>query len=515
METMKKKGSVCLVGAGPGDPELITAKGMLRLKECDAVVYDSLSSDRLLELAGEAAERIYVGKRAGRHSMKQEEINAILVRLGNEGKTVVRLKGGDPFVFGRGGEEILALQEAGIPYETVPGVTSAVAVPASVGIPVTHRAMSRSFHVMTGHTLAEGETLPPDFPAFASLSGTLVFLMGMGNLHPIVEGLLAAGKPETTPAAVIENGTLPEERSVRGCLGDIEERVREMGIGTPAIIVVGETAALDMSSTVRRPLDGISVSVTGTASFSGRLIRSLTELGASAENICRLGVESFAAGQEMSRAYKNLGSYTWVAFTSANAVRLFFEGLLQAGGDFRSTGHLKMAAVGKGTARELRRYGFTADYVPERYQVEDLAEGLAGLAGEKDCILIPRSSGGSRAFNEILEARGIPYDDIVLYDVKTEWREREALADRLRRSRYLTFASGSGVEAFFDGLSGEQEKALENVRIVCIGAVTARALEKRGRKADVVAETFSIQGMTEAMVRDAADGSAAGVFVAK
>ena len=503
METMKK-GAVFLVGAGPGDPELITAKGMMRLNDCDAVVYESLSSDRLLALAPETAERIYVGKRAGRHSMKQEEINELLVRLGNEGKKVVRLKGGDPFVFGRGGEEIQALQAAEIPYETVPGVTSAVAVPESVGIPVTHRAMSRSFHVMTGHTLAEGETLPPDFPAFARLSGTLVFLMGLGNLHPIVEGLLEAGKPADLPAAVIENGTLPEERLVRGTLADIEEKAAEAGIKTPAIIVVGETAALDMSSTLRRPLDGIQVCVTGTESFSDRLIRSLTALGAKAENVCRLGLKSYSGGPEMRRAYGNLSSYSWAVFTSANGVRLFLEGLLAAGKDFRSLGHLKLAAVGRGTAQELRRWGFLADYVPDRYQVEDLAQGLTELADGGDRILIPRSRDGSHALNEALEAEGIPYDDIVLYEVTAEWRERERLAEILGQSQYLTFASGSGVNAFFDGLTEEERQGLDHIRIVCIGGVTARALEKRGRKADIVAETYNIPGMTAAVVKDAA-----------
>lgn len=504
MET-QKTGKVFLVGAGPGDPELITAKGMIRLNDCDAVVYDSLSSDRLLALAPENAEKIYVGKRAGHHSMKQEEINEILVRLGKEGKTVVRLKGGDPFVFGRGGEEIQALQAAAIPYETVPGVTSAVAVPEHVGIPVTHRAMSRSFHVMTGHTLANGETLPPDFPAFARLSGTLVFLMGLGNLHPIVEGLLAAGKPADLPAAVIENGTLPEERFVKGTLGTIEKLVKEAGIGTPAIIVVGETASLDMRGTICRPLDGIRVSVTGTESFSERLIRSLTALGARAENICRMGVRSFAGGAEMRRAYRNLSSYTWTVFTSANAVRLFFEGLLEAGLDYRSMGHLKLAAVGKGTAQELRRFGFLADYVPDRYQVEDLARGLGELADGRDRILIPRSAGGSRAMNEILENEGIPYDDVVLYDVKTEWRERKSLAEILRSSQYLTFASGSGVDAFFDGLTDIEQQALDQVRIVCIGDVTAKALKKHGRQADLVAANFSIPGMTAAIAQDAAE----------
>ena len=504
MKTTENVGAVYLVGAGPGDPGLITAKGMARLNRCDTVVYDSLSSDQLLELAPEKAERIYVGKRAGQHSMKQEEINRLLVELGTAGRMVVRLKGGDPFVFGRGGEEVLALEAAGIPYEVVPGVTSAVAVPAHAGIPVTHRTMSRSFHVMTGHTLSEDGTLPPDFPAFARLSGTLVFLMGLGNLHPIVSGLLEAGKPAETPAAVIENGTLPEERFVKGTLGDIGDRGAEAGIGTPAIIVVGETVSLDFRATVRRPLDGVRVSVTGTPAFTEKLLASLTALGAEAERVCGLGVKSHLDSPGMTAAYQSLERYTWLVFTSANAVRLFFEGLLAAGRDHRSLGRMKLAAVGKGTARELKTFGFLADYVPERYQVEDLAAGLAKLAGPEDWLLIPRSSGGSPILNETLDRAKIRYDDVVLYDVEGTWREKERLEETLKASHYLTFVSASGVEAFFDGLTEEERKALDQVRVVCIGDVTAKALNARGRRADVVAETFSIPGMTAAILKDVA-----------
>lgn len=501
MKTTEKTGTVYLVGAGPGDPELITVKGVIRLNTCDTVVYDSLSSDRLLELAPRA-EKIYVGKRAGRHSMKQEEINELLVELGCAGKTVVRLKGGDPFVFGRGGEEVQALQEAGIPYEVIPGVTSAVAVPASAGIPVTHRAVSRSFHVMTGHTLSDDGTLPPDFPEFARLSGTLVFLMGLGNLHPIVSGLLKAGKSKDTPAAVIENGTLPQERSVKGTLGTIEELAEREGIGTPAIIVVGDTAALDMRATMKQPLAGVSVCVTGTSGFTKKLLASLHGLGADGECVCRLGVKSYLDSEAMKEAYGKLKEYSWLVFTSANAVRLFFEGLEKYGLDCRSLGNVKIAAVGKGTARELRQYGFLTDYVPERYQVEDLAAGLEHMVKPGEKLLIPRSFGGSRILNETLDRAGILYDDVVLYDVEGQWREKERLEERLRASQYLTFASGSGVEAFFDGLTESERLAVEQIRVVCIGDVTARALEARGRKADVIAETFSIPGMTAAILKD-------------
>jgi uroporphyrinogen III methyltransferase/synthase len=499
---MKETGVVYLIGAGPGDPGLITEKGLSRLRICDAVVYDSLLSPRLLDEVPDQCRKIHVGKRAGRHSMKQEEINKLLVELAGEGLAVVRLKGGDPFVFGRGGEEIMALSEAGIPYEVVSGVTSAVAALASAGIPVTHRAVSRSFHVMTGHTLSEEGTLPPDFAEFARLSGTLVFLMGLGNLSLIVKGLLNQGKPGMTPAAVIQNGTLPGERTIRGTLTDIEEKVLADGIESPAIIVVGEVASLDFSSTLKQPLEGSRIGVTGTGSFTVRLRKQLESLGGASECILSLSIESHRKGGKMKEAYGKLPSYTWIVFTSANGVREFFHGLLEWGYDFRSVGHVKIAAVGKGTADELQRYGFLADYIPEKYQVQDLAAGLKGMVSGDDRLLIPRSLSGSKVLNEILDETGIPYDDIVLYEVALAGTETENRAEALKHLDYLTFSSASGVEAFFREADEEIKEALAGLKVVCIGDITAKALMEQGRKADIIAGIYSIQGITEAICRD-------------
>jgi uroporphyrinogen III methyltransferase/synthase len=501
-DAMKETGVVYLIGAGPGDPGLITEKGLSRLRICDAVVYDSLLSPRLLDEVPDQCRKIHVGKRAGRHSMKQEEINKLLVELAGEGLAVVRLKGGDPFVFGRGGEEIMALSEAGIPYEVVSGVTSAVAALASAGIPVTHRAVSRSFHVMTGHTLSEEGTLPPDFAEFARLSGTLVFLMGLGNLSLIVKGLLNQGKPGMTPAAVIQNGTLPGERTIRGTLTDIEEKVLADGIESPAIIVVGEVASLDFSSTLKQPLEGSRIGVTGTDSFTVRLRKQLESLGGASECILSLSIESHRKGGKMKEAYGKLPSYTWIVFTSANGVREFFHGLLEWGYDFRSVGHVKIAAVGKGTADELQRYGFLADYIPEKYQVQDLAAGLKGMVSGDDRLLIPRSLSGSKVLNEILDETGIPYDDIVLYEVALAGTETENRAEALKHLDYLTFSSASGVEAFFREADEEIKEALAGLKVVCIGDITAKALMEQGRKADIIAGIYSIQGITEAICRD-------------
>lgn len=502
---MKETGVVYLVGAGPGDPGLITVKGLSRLRMCDAVVYDSLSSPRLLDEVPDQCRKIHVGKRAGLPSMSQEAINELLVELAKEGLVVVRLKGGDPFVFGRGGEEILALLKAGIPYEVVSGVTSAIAALASVGIPVTHRAVSRSFHIMTGHTLSQEGTLPEDFGEFARLSGTLVFLMGLGNLSLIVKGLFEQGKPEDTPAAVIQNGTLPEQRIVRGTLKTIEEKVKESGVGSPAVIVVGEVASFDFSSTLKQLLEGCRIGVTGTDSFTGRLQKQLESLGGTSECILNLLVESYRRDEKMREAYKRLYSYTWIVFTSANGVREFYSGLLEEGYDFRAVGHVKFAAVGRGTAEELLRYGFSADYIPEKFQVRDLAAGLKNLISREDHLLIPRSSGGSKELNQVLDEAGVSYEDIVLYDVVCTGVEPENRKEVLTHLNYLTFSSASGVEAFFGENEEEMKEALAGLKVVCIGDVTAKALMKHGWKADIIAEVYSIRGITEAICRDWAE----------
>lgn len=271
-------GRVIIAGAGCGDYDLITMRGYGALKSCDVVIYDSLIDSRLLDFCKDGAERICVGKRAGRHSSTQEEINALLVEKAAEGGVVLRLKGGDPFVFGRGGEEITALKAAGIPYSLIPGVTSSVAVPELAGIPVSHRGLSRSFHVITGHTA--NDLLPEHFESYAKCGGTLIFLMGLRNLPEIAGRLIENGMGEKTPAAVISKGATPEQRAVKGCLGDIAEKVKREDLPAPAVIIVGETAGLDLSPTYLPPLYGVSVAVTATKGLSRRLIKSLNALGA-------------------------------------------------------------------------------------------------------------------------------------------------------------------------------------------------------------------------------------------
>lgn len=501
-DTLKNQtGFVTLVGAGPGDPGLITVKGMEALKACDAVVYDSLASEELLNEVRPECEKIYVGKRAGHHSMKQEEINQVLVEQAKKGRNVVRLKGGDPFVFGRGGEEILELQKEGIAYEVVSGVTSAIAALASAGIPITHRGMSRSFHVMTGHTKENG--VPEDLKEFGRLSGTLVFLMGLSHLEEICQSLVNQGRPLSTPAAVIQNGTLPEQKTVRGTLEDIGEKCRREGIGSPAIIVVGDVTELHMESTYKRPLSGIKVGITGTPSFTGRLETVLKDQGAQVEKIAVMDVVSLADTMPVQNCLRELPSYTWIAFTSANGVRIFLKALLDSGRDYRSLGHVKLAAVGRGTDRELRVHGLRADYIPEQYCTESLAHGLTGQLKLEDKILIPRAVRGSEDLTRILSQAGISYEDVPLYDVKSLGLEGRDLAETIKGLDYLTFASGSGVESFLENLAEGDREVLKETTLTAIGDVTAKALEQAGFPADRIAKEFSISGLVECILEDA------------
>lgn len=487
-----KKGKVYLIGAGPGDPGLMTLKGRACLKECDVVVYDHLASQKLLDWIRPGCEAIYVGKQAGHHSMKQEDINRLLVEQAGQGRQVARLKGGDPFVFGRGGEEIQALDQAGIPWEVVPGVTSAVAVPECAGIPVTHRGVSRGFHVMTAHAReGEGEFL--DFGQLAGLSGTLVFLMGLGRLKVLTEGLIQAGKSPDLPAAVIEDGTLPGQRVVRGRLKDIDARVREAGLGTPAVIVVGETAAMDLSC--KHP--GIVAGITGTRSFCRRMEACLRQRGIGTRQIGRLLVDA-QIDAWADQLYGSLKDYSAIAFTSANGVELFFRGLMDRGLDSRRLAHMKLAVLGPGTRRALADWGMQADLMPEEYSTRGLARLLAKELSPRDRILIPRSAQGSPQLNQILDQASIPCSDIPIYRVRPADFDQADLSGL----DYMIFGSASAVRTFFQETGEQGRQALSSMKTAAIGPWTARALEELGQKPDLVSQTFTAEGMAQAVEED-------------
>ncbi len=491
------RGFVWLTGAGPGDPGLITVRGAKLLEHCDCIVYDHLVDPALLRCRQDGCELVFVGKEKGRHSMAQEEINDLLIKKAGEGKQVVRLKGGDPFVFGRGGEEAEALTRAGTPWQVVPGVTSATAALAAAGIPVTHRGVSRSIHVITGHTRQDGG-LPADFAHLGRCGGSLVFLMGLGHLEAIAGGLLKQGMSPDTPAAVIERGTLPGQRTVRGTLEDIAEKVRAAGLRPPAVIVIGGTAGMRLHPAREGALEGLLVGVTGTKRLIGRLRPALEKQGAWTRVLCSMAVIPVNCG-EREDSYRHLDEYSWLVFTSANGARLYLDGLcgFEEGKrryDLRSLAHMKIAAVGRGTAEELKRHGLCCDYMPESFYTKELAAGLSGILKPEDRVLIPRALRGSKELQAILSARGIAFRDLPVYAVKGQlceaaWEDGPDAA---------VFASASGVHALFqEGGAG----LLRDVPVFCIGRVCAAALAEYGVTAAAVADEASAEGIVEAMIR--------------
>lgn len=472
---MKKAGMVYLVGAGPGDEELITRRGNALLKEAEVLLYDRLASSRFLSLVPEKCEKISVGKRAGNHSASQEEINALLVQKAKEGKRVVRLKGGDPFVFGRGGEEILALEKENIPYEVVPGITSAIAALEAAGIPVTHREEARSFHVITGHTAREDE--PERFLQYGKLEGTLIFLMGVGNLSVITEQLLKGGRDKDTPAAIVEQGTCIRQRRIDASLGTIVKTAKEKQVKPPAILVVGAVAACHMFS-AQRPLSGRRVGVTGTAAMTEKLVKGLKNLGASVYSAPYLKIAPTGILQERKPEWER---FSWLVFTSANGVNQFFSQLKEMNVDVRTLSHLKYAVVGRGTADALWQYGIRADYMPLHYTVEELARGLAAELTKEDKALVLRAKEGSLDLQKVWREQQVEFEDLGIYETIVDTDMADQLWQQADILDIITFASASGVKAFFEakGLhENPQDKKDFLGTMICIGHKTAEALRE-------------------------------------
>lgn len=485
-------GKVYLVGAGCGAYDLITLRGAEILRRCDTVVYDSLIDEQLLDLAPEYSEKICVGKRAGKHSEEQENINALLIKKAAEGKTVVRLKGGDPFVFGRGGEEITALQQNDIEYETVPGISSCIAVPQLAGIPVTHRRVSRSFHVITGHRA--DETLGESFKAYAALDGTLVFLMGLGNLKFIADSLMKNKMPPDTPAAVISNGANAKQKTVRATLENIAEEVAAAGLQPPAVIVVGETAAYDLSPAISLPLRGVSVTVTGTNKLVSKLSATLSKLGADVRALSILRVKVYDDNPDLDKALENISQYGCVVLTSINGAEVFFDRLRRLQIDIRSFAGVRFAAIGSGTASALKERGIFPELVPEKFTAAALGKLLVQELSKGERALILRAQRGSAELTEALDKGGVLYDEVKTYDVVSDGSK----ADKIIDTDYITFASSSGVQAFYE--NGYKKSA--RTKAVCIGEVTAEALKKYGVSEFLQSKIQNVEGIADVILSE-------------
>lgn len=492
-----KMGKVYLVGAGPGDPGLITQKGLNLLRKCDVVIYDRLVSDILLSYVKKGCEKIFVGKSVGNHTMKQDKINQIIVEKALVSRVVVRLKGGDPFVFGRGGEEVIVLREHGIPYEVVPGVTSATAVAAYAGIPVTHRGISQSFHVITGHTADDSDHIPEDFKALAKLDGTLIILMGLGNIRKIKDDLLANGKSIHTPVAVVEDGTTIWQKEVRGTLEDICRKVEEANIKAPAIIIIGNAANLNLRSEGGFILSGVKIGITGTKTITDKLTEQLEELGAKVEIVSAAEIIEYEHNIEFENALKSLEQYQWIVFTSTNSVTIFFNKLKELKLDHRKLAHLRFATVGNGTGQTLLQYGFLSDFIPKQYTVSNLATELSSIIGEEERLLIPRATQGSDELIDILGKNKKTFYDIKIYDIKISEDNSVNSKDNIDQLDYITFASSSGVHGFFKSQTTNPMELLGKIKVVCIGEATDTTLREYGCEDVIVAKEASVKGLVE------------------
>jgi uroporphyrinogen III methyltransferase/synthase len=477
--------TVYLVGAGPGDPGLLTVRGAALLAEADVVVHDRLAPAPVLALARPGAELIDVGKRPG-GPIDQEAINALLVSHGRAGRTVVRLKGGDPFVFGRGGEEAEALAHAGVPFEVVPGISSAIAAPAYAGVPVTHRGLSTSFTVVTGHSRHEADD-PTDWEALARAGGTLVVLMGVAHRGEIAARLMAGGRAGTTPVMAVHWGTRPQQRTVRTTLASLAAT----DLAPPATIVIGPVAALDLSWYERRPLFGRRVVVTRSASQASALSDALTELGASVLELPTISlVEPSDGGAALRRAAASLGSYDWVVFTSVNAVQRL-GALLR---DARAFGGAQVAAIGDGTAAALSSFGVVADLVPRSAVAESLLTGLAA-SGRPGRVLLVRAAVGRDVLPQGLRAAGWEVDVAEAYRTEPATVAPSARAE-VAACDAITFTSSSTVTNFAAAVGVECAPPA----VVCIGPVTAATATELGLGVTAVATTHTIAGLVEAVV---------------
>ena len=474
-------GKVWLVGAGPGDVGLLTVKGMEILRQAEVVVYDSLVGQEILSRIPEQVRCINVGKRASHHTMPQEQINQVLVEEAKKGYRVVRLKGGDPFLFGRGGEELDLLVKEGIPYEVVPGVTSPIAVPAYNGIPVTHRDFTSSVHIITGHK-KQGAAYDIDFEALVRTKGTLVFLMGVSALSDICGSLLQAGMDKDMPAAILQKGTTAGQKRIVATISTLEEEVKRQGIETPAIIVVGRVCALseEFAWHEKLPLSGYKVLVTRPRDLISSMAEKLRLMGAEVLELPAIRTEPVEENAQLLEVLEKLDTYQWTVFTSPTGVRVFFEKLQECHTDIRALAKLKIAAIGKGTTKALKERGIFADYMPEIFDGEALGRGLCELCEGTEKILLPRARMcNQEILTELSQKPGIQVDDIPIYDTFYETRD---LIDRKKGFETgdidcAVFTSASTVRGFREAAKGLD---FTKVRAACIGRQTQAEADALG-----------------------------------
>lgn len=494
-------GKVYLIGAGPGDPGLITKKGYKYLNSADVVVYDRLVNKSLLSNLKEGAKLIYVGKTAKHHTKTQDEINEILYQEAKKDQVVARLKGGDPYVFGRGGEEGEYLYDRGIEFEEVPGITSAIGGLAYAGIPITHRGIATSFHVITGHLKDESDEL--NWPALANLDGTLVFLMGVSNLKKITTSLIENGKDKNTKAALVHKGTTSMQRTVTGTLETIYDIATENKITSPSLIVIGDVVSLrdKLIFHEQKPLIGKNIVITRQVSQSGSTIEKFEDLGANVITCPSIKTQAIVDNKELDKEIKNIKDYNYLVFTSVNSVKIFFDRLLELGLDARSLYNVKVAAVGPKTKEAIKEYGVVADLMPDKYIAEELIDVLKRNVTDKDNVLVPRGNLSRPILIDELE-KITKVKELVVYETIRDDSNHELCIEEINEldDYYLVFTSSSTFTGFKHILGNENKHILENGKILSIGPATSKTITENGYEIYKEAESYTIDGIIDSLL---------------
>lgn len=502
-------GKVYIMGVGPGDYKLMTLKAAEYIAKADVIVYDRLVNSKIIDLAKTSAELIYVGKLPDCHAVPQEGINEILVKKAMEGKVVARVKGGDPFMFGRGGEEAEALYEKGIEFEIIPGVTSAIAVPAYAGIPVTHRDHCSSLHIITGHEKPGKEESFIDFEAISKLEGTLVFLMGVKNLSEICSNLIKFGKNKATPAAVVEKGTTASQRTVTGTLEDIAEKVKKEGIKSPAVTVIGGVVNLreKLQWFVKGSLSGKKVIVTRAREQASKLVDLIEQFGGEAIEFPTIKIEEPENYTLVDKTLDNLKDFKWLVFTSVNGVKAFFKRMRDRKIDIRSLWGIKLCAVGEATAKEIELLGLGIDYMPENFTTSEL-KGLLELVKPGEKVLLARADIANVELSEGLRKNNIAFQELIVYRTSLESSDRQEILNLLEEKKvdFITFTSSSTVRNFISIIGNENLDKVSNVKTVCIGPVTMETAKEFGLKVSAIADIYTIDGLVDKLVEISREG---------
>lgn len=500
------KGKVYLVGAGPGDYKLLTLKGLECIKKADVIVYDRLANKDYLKEAKENCEFIYVGKASSNHTLSQDDINKVIVNKAKEGKVVTRLKGGDPYVFGRGGEEGEVLRNEGVEFEVVPGITSAIGGLCYAGIPITHRDYASSFHVITGHLREDYKDNPEiNWNALANTNGTLVFLMGVANLQKISLNLIKEGKSKDTPVALISWATRHNQTVITSTLENVYEEALKSNIKPPTLIVIGEVVRLreKLNFFESKPLFGKNIIVTRSRMQSSSLVSKISDLGGNPIEIPTIKIDKIENNTELENEIKNISDYTYLVLTSKNAVEIFFNKLYEMNLDSRALANLKICAVGSATAKEIKNNGINPDIVPEKFVAEYLFEELKSVLKSTDKVLIPRAK-NARDFlvnkiSEICSVKEVHIYETVLNNIKKDeiLKELNSLEEK-----YITFTSSSTVTNFVDIIGMDNIDKLNKLKVISIGPITTETAKNIGINVYREANISTIEGMVDCIIND-------------